>query len=60
MKTVTMDEKRPVFKISTLRFRYVTNIERRFRTHEYKDSPRIFGPLFGCLLIILLGVGKIH
>ena len=49
-------------KAGLQRFRLVheTNIERDFRTHEYEDSLRIFGPITRHLVVLLLSLGKIH
>ena len=58
IKVAIMDEKRPVFNAFGLV--HGTNIEPHFKTHEYKHSTRIFGPIIGDLVISLLSLGKIH
>ena len=39
---------------------HFNNIERGFRTYEYKESARILGPISRYLLILVLSLGQVH
>src|SRR6266702_3254225 len=44
---------------STFWFRYGTNIVRGIRTHEHKDSARIFGPVLSFSIVSTLFFGGV-